>query len=79
MRGENHPPWPVTDKHNAPSHFGGESFQDGQARLIALRYSVKQALLDRDRSRSWGQFVVNIRALVSLRAAIGYEEAPKEP
>jgi von Willebrand factor A domain-containing protein 7 len=40
----------ITDKHNAPSHFDGESFQDGQDRLVSLRDSVKKALLAGDGS-----------------------------
>lgn len=40
----------ITDKHNAPSHFDGESFQDGQDRLVSLRDSVKKALLAEDGS-----------------------------
>lgn len=33
-----------TDEHNAPSHFDGESFEDGQARLIDLRKKAKASL-----------------------------------
>ena len=33
-----------TDEHNAPSHFDGESFEDGQARLVDLRKKAKAAL-----------------------------------
>lgn len=33
-----------TDEHNAPSHFDGESFEDGQDRLIDLRKKAKASL-----------------------------------